>query len=220
MLISAGKGSAFPPPARINCVPVPEFLGLLVAHLVGSGYQSPAARQQNSTNAPKPSPLGKVARRSRDGRGAVGRTDTGNASAHTDCGNPLPPPLRGGPPSPKGKVIRYKILKCPRPHGTRAYLLRGATQFRRNIALLRPVWWGRPATSAKRLIRPLRKCPSQAGLRGLSAGARSLWQNKCLVLLFHPCVSAILVQNRRLVNFYDEIFCISFGPCEYASMRL
>ena len=43
-------------------------------------------------------------RAKRDGRGAVCRSDTGNVSANTDCGIPLPPPLRGGPPSPRGKV--------------------------------------------------------------------------------------------------------------------
>ena len=53
------------------------------------------------------------------------------------------------------------------------------------------------------LIRPLRKCPSQGASCRLSANGPLSEPKRSSVLLFHPCVMPILVQNANVVNGFS-----------------
>ena len=82
--------------------------------------------------------------------------------------------------------IHKKILPSRR-FGTRAYLLRGATQIRRRFKaslLRRKTGCAVPGDfGAERLIRMLGGCPSRCCCKGLSALRPSLWADRKPVLL-------------------------------------
>ena len=61
---------------------------------------------------------------------------------------------------------------------------------------------GKTCDFGQNLIRPLRKCPSRCASCGLSANAQLSETKEKPVLLFHPCVTVILVQKCRVVNTF------------------